>query len=172
MVEMLLIIKRSLPCVRIGYWWPLDYSKVAREKHYSSVNPKIIVEEFLDENIIDYKMHIFRKHDGKYEYIFQIIHNDLDGKVAHEVLDRDWEASKYRKYEKLNVERPTAEKPVSLEVMKEVGRKILGDLDYLRIDFFIVKGKLFIGEVTVTPRGGLQLFEPISYDRDFFLLSS
>lgn len=153
-------------------WLSRDYSDVAREKHYSPIKPKIIMEKFLGENIADYKMHIFQDCSGKYAYLFQVIHKGLNGKDAHEILDQDWATSKYRKYKKLNVQHPTAEKPALLESMKEVGRKILGKLDYLRIDFFIVGCRLYVGEVTVTPMGGGQLFEPISYDRDFFLLSS
>jgi len=153
-------------------WWTHDYSDVAREYHYSSIEPKIIMETFLGENIADYKMHIFQDSDGKYEYLFRVGQKNLEGVMVYETSDQSWNASAYKSYKKLNGQGPTSDKPLQLETMKEVGRKILGTLDYLRIDFYIVDDKLFIGEVTVTPTGGGQQFEPISYDRDFFLMSS
>ena len=56
-------------------------------------------------------------------------------------------------------------KPEQLEEMLELSRKLSKGIPFLRTDFYIVKGKLLVGELTFYPASGFGAFVPESFDR-------
>ena len=57
------------------------------------------------------------------------------------------------------------DKPIFLDDMLNLSEIISKDFRFVRVDFFEVYGKLFIGEITFTPMNGRGVFEPPEWDR-------
>lgn len=149
-----------------------DYYLPLREWVYKDLPRRIIAEEYVSndgESLIDYKVHNFNGEPrvilvckGRY---------DEDG-LKEDFYDCDWNH--------LNVKRPhipnaekSMPKPEQLEEMLDLSRKLSKDIPFLRTDFYIVKGKLLIGELTFYPASGFGAFVPESFDRtlgDYLIL--
>lgn len=147
-------------------WWFEDYSDNYGERHYSTIPTRFVVEKKIGDKLSDYKMHIFQDIHGQHRYLFQVIHRHEEKfDPIHEILTEDWKVSELKRKGKLNASEKISEKPDCLELMKDIGKIILGDLGYLRIDLYLVDNQLFIGEITVTPARGAVIFEPSKSDR-------
>jgi hypothetical protein len=51
-------------------------------------------------------------------------------------------------------------KPSNLEQMIEVAQILGQDVDFVRVDLYSVGEKIYFGEMTPTPGGGMSRFEP------------
>ena len=54
--------------------------------------------------------------------------------------------------------------PERHEEMKMLSEKLAGDLPFVRVDWYEVDGKIYFGELTFTPCGGLMNINPDEYD--------
>ena len=59
------------------------------------------------------------------------------------------------------------EKPDTLEKMLEIAKVLSKDEPYVRIDFYSVDHKPYVGEITFFPASGYGKFVPEKYDRIF-----
>lgn len=60
----------------------------------------------------------------------------------------DYQSDKYKgKVEKID-------KPQSFDKMREIAKALSADFNFVRVDFFDIKGKAYIGELTFTPHAG------------------
>ena len=55
-------------------------------------------------------------------------------------------------------------KPANYEEMKRLTAELSKDCPFLRVDFYEIKGRLFIGELTFFPGAGFERFRPMSKD--------
>ncbi|MBQ4569112.1 MAG: glycosyl transferase [Ruminococcus sp.] len=149
------------------FWWKRIFNcwlrrnlyTFGREWNYKHIEPKIIVEEFLDHTpLVDYKFMCF---NGEPKYM-QINH-DIDGKHYVDFLNIDWEKQgfTYRNYTMSDILVP---KPEQFEEMKKIARDLAQDFPYVRVDFYNFEGRIIFGELTFFPGGGFQYPIPIEYD--------
>ncbi|MGY3765890.1 ATP-grasp fold amidoligase family protein [Vagococcus vulneris] len=133
---------------RLNKWMKTDYGSVSGEKHYSKMEPRIMIEEYLEDICREYQFFIF---NGKVKSmaIINFAFNDYyeEGLITSKSID-----------EKINMEIKQLE---SFEI-KELLNKLC-DIDYLKeIPFFrcdlieTKSGKIYIGEFTFTPGNGLN----------------
>lgn len=129
------------------------------EPHYLRIKPCIIAEELLEMNksygLVDYKVWCF---NGKPYYIFTGSNRNV---VTHEVIfnlfDLEWNrldnymSSKYRN----NVYVP---KPVHLDEILRYAEVLSEPFPIVRVDFYEVSGKVYIGELTFTSNMGRMDF--------------
>lgn len=125
--------------------------KTFLEYHYKYISPLVFAEEYLDDGIenylIDYKVHCF---DGKAECILVCSNRGNDLKLDY--YDLNWNyldivPQKYRSRKIIN-------KPDNLDEMIYAAEKISAIFPAARIDFYDVHGKIYFGEITLTPAGG------------------
>lgn len=149
------------------FWWKRIFNcwlrrnlyTFGREWNYKHIEPKIIVEEFLDHTpLVDYKFMCF---NGEPKYM-QINH-DIDGKHYVDFLNIDWEKQgfTYRNYTMSDILVP---KPEQFEEMKKIARDLAQDFPYVRVDFYNFEGRIIFGELTFFPGGGFQYPIPVEYD--------
>ncbi len=135
------------------------------EFHYQSIPPCIIAEELLvpDEkelewstSIVDYKLWCF---SGRVDSVFTISNRD-ENKVDVALFDRDWnyrpEASvfdEHHREQKILIPRPEC-----LEEMIAVAEKLAKPFPCVRVDLYVVKGKIYFGELTFTSLGGTMYY--------------
>ena len=60
-----------------------------------------------------------------------------------------------------------AHKPENLDEMLELARVLAKDIPFVRVDFYIVDGQIYFGEITFFPASGFNPFTPEKWDRIF-----
>ncbi len=136
-----------------------NYFVRSREWPYKNVEKKIIAEQYMGENLIDYKNYCF---DGKLAYtlVWQN-HSRSDGMKpeAHfcGAYDREWDKTD------MMLDYPSdevlIEKPNCYDVMVEVAERMSQNIPFVRVDCYIVDHRVYVGEMTFFPWGGFQKFK-------------
>lgn len=153
---------------RCRFWLKRDYYTESQEWQYRDIPRQIIVEPLLEtkEGKIpnDYKLNYL---NGKLEFVY--VSYDREGINARCVFDESWKVipfywgnSTQKEYVPCPVDIP---RPASFEKMKEIGAKIAKFFKYVRVDFYDVDGKLYVGEITLHHGGGCDRFRPQEYDK-------
>lgn len=142
-------------------WMATNYAYLTGEFHYRDIPPKIIAELYLDTNtsVKDYRFYCFRG-------IPEIVCVDLfSGTPEHirSVYDMDWNKVDLR------ITWPDGgnllkEKPETFEQMKSFASVLSEDFSFVRVDFFEVDHRLYMGEMTFTPMNGTGEFDPPEWD--------
>lgn len=145
-------------CLKENYYWH------SREWQYQNVKPRIIAEEYLydaeypDESIMDYKFLCF---DGQPKLLYYAEENTDD--PYSDIYDME--------FRKLDLQFPepnspiTASKPENFEKMKALAEKLSKGFAHLRVDFYDVNGKLYVGELTFYHCAGIFEIKPEKWDR-------
>ncbi len=142
-----------------------NYFYEGREWPYKNVKPRIIAEEYLEDSkssdLKDYKVFVF---NGKSRLIF----------IASERQSED-EETKFDFYDTefkdLNIQNghPNAnrniEKPQNFQEMLDVAEKLAHGIAHLRVDFYVVDEKLYVGELTFSHWSGFIPFDPPEWDQ-------
>ena len=132
------------------------------ELHYRKAVPKIICEEYLDNGSKglpeDYKIYCING-----EPVFMLICLERARKLKRVFVDRNFTLldvnDDYKSLERL------PEKPVFFEKMFEIAGRLSKPFPIVRVDFFEVAGRLYIGELTFTPQGGYLNYKQEWLDR-------
>lgn len=142
-------------------WLALKHHRINREWAYGEFEPLIVIEEMLvddKEAPDDYRFFVF---SGKVSHIELRLRRDGIGYerwFAPEWRQLDYEGYYYEPYPG---ELPRPEK---LDEMLEVVRKIAGDSDFMRVDLYLAKGRIYVGELTLYPGGGFKGCIPDEFD--------
>lgn len=134
-----------------------------REWPYKNINPKIMIEEYMGENLTDYRIYCF---NGKPLFIYQYL-NENDGVTKPEpkycnVYNTKWEKQDFRNF--YLPDDIVYDKPKELDNMLEISKKLCGSTKFLRVDFYIINNKVYVGELTFFPGGGFSKFYPEKAD--------
>lgn len=144
---------------KINKWLAEDFSLFNAEKHYTSIVPKVICEEYLGEDIVDYKFFCF---NGKPEffYIAQGFGHGVNERMAFFNIDGTKAPFTRKEYNEFKGE---ISLPNRLEEMIEVSKILSSDFPFVRVDFFEIDGRIIFSEMTFTPGGGLMIIHPDEY---------
>jgi len=130
------------------------------EWSYKNIKPMIMVEEFLEENgkpPLDYKFFCF---SGRVEYLLIVYDRFASHQEKH--FTRDfvpldlWNGAD--QYPGPFI------RPYNLEEMIRVAETLSAGFDFIRVDLYNVNGKIYFGELTCYPAGGLAAFVPRKWD--------
>ena len=135
-----------------------NYFYVGREWPYKNVQPRIICEEFIEtENSNlpdDYKFFCF---NGRVDNIMIATDRNVDeGKAKFYFFDPDWNLLRYNE---TGVNAPkdfSLPRPENLNKMIKVAEKLSENLPFARIDLYNENSKVYFGEVTFFPGGGMD----------------
>ena len=135
------------------FWW-------TREWPYKNIRPQILADELLDDHtgktLRDYKFWCF---GGVPRYMYctvkaaDIYENFYDMDFQPVAIDHG-----FRRAE------PEFEKPACFELMKELAAKLSEGIPFVRIDFFLVEGRVYFGEFTFYDWAGMRPFRDYSQD--------
>ncbi|MGN8111536.1 ATP-grasp fold amidoligase family protein [Paraburkholderia sp. 22098] len=153
-----------------NYWLSLDFYKIARERHYRKIKPRIFFEQLLLDssgNIpADYKLHCFGGRSGRPIIYILVISDRFGGNTRGDVYDVDWNhldiAIGY--YKRSPVPAP---RPENLDAILQAATKLCEDFDYVRVDLYAPDNHVYFGELTFTPGAGVLPFTPDSTDYDW-----
>lgn len=128
---------------------------------YKNIVPRLICEEFLEENgqsPADYKFFCF---DG----VPRIVQVDVDRFSNHtrNMYDMDWNLLDFGLlYPKCGREIP---RPSRLDRMAEIAQRLSEGFPFVRVDLYHLPGRIVFGEMTFYPENGMERFTPEEYDR-------
>lgn len=148
-------------------WLKMNFAKSHNELHYGMIKPRLLAEKLLareDGGIpYDFKVHCFNANNESKAFI-QVDYNRFDGH-KRDIFDEHWNLSPFTLAYKNNATH--YDRPACLEEMIELSRKIAVDFGYVRVDWYIVDGSLYFGEVTFTHGCAVELFTPSKHDLEW-----
>ena len=131
--------------------------------YYYEVQPKVYVEEYLEE-ADDYDVLCFHG-EPKFVYVkTEHFNNGVNREVGYPVsfYTTDWQYID-TKYKELPTQKDIP-KPAHLKEMLEISRKLSKEFPFVRVDFFENAGKLYVAEFSFAPWAGLRAYEPEAMD--------
>ena len=142
-----------------------NFFYIGREYQYKNIKPRIICEQFISDNgkvPTDYKIYCF---NGIPDVI--LVCRDRFSKNTHRAsylfFDQNWNFLPLDKGDDELGEVDVA-KPKNLDKMIEIARKLSEDFLFARIDLYNIDGRIYFGEITLSPNSG---FDPdIKYETD------
>lgn len=141
----------------------LPYSEI----QYKNVKKKLLVEQYLcdgsGELPTDYKVYCF---NGKADCVMLCIGREKGEPILY-YFDRNWNFLRINKAGFSAPEGFTLQKPEGIDEMFAYADKLCEPFAFVRADFYIVNGKVYFGELTFTPCGGLDFGMPNSLDNLF-----
>lgn len=149
----------------VDSWEMVNTLSIGREWVYKDIEQKIIVEELLvpedihqkENGLNDYKILCF---DGEPELAWVDTNRNNDHK--RDFYDLNWN--------KLDVisDKPTSEfilkKPSDFEKMLEISKEFSKEFPFVRVDFYSLNNRIYIGELTFYPWSGCVQFTPDEFD--------
>lgn len=150
--------KKIQKCLKRNYYW------VGREWPYKNVKPRIIAEQFMKDEQVkdlwDYKFFVF---DGKVKMMF-ICQSRGKGTTKADYFTRDFE------HLDLTWGYPQSEypleKPKEFETMIQLAEHLGQKLPVVRVDFYLVNGKIYFGEMTFYDGSGFDTISTEAWDRE------
>lgn len=131
--------------------------------YYYEVQPKVYVEEYLEE-ADDYDVLCFHG-EPKFVYVkTEHFNNGVNREVGYPMsfYTTDWRYID-AKYKEIPTQKDIP-KPEHLGEMLEISRKLSKEFPFVRVDFFENAGKLYVAEFSFAPWAGLRAYEPESMD--------
>ncbi len=142
-----------------------DYSLISKEWQYKNIERRVIIEEYLQDkqgNLpIDLKVYCF---NGEARYIA------LDFDRGKHSKCRNWYDINWNRIEVSWGDRYDMryfKSPEFLNELIESSNKLSEPFYFLRVDWFILDEKFYIGELTHSPGGGMEGFKPKKWDNIF-----
>ena len=137
-------------------WLKRNYYLVHREWPYKNVKPRIIAEEYMEDQIgelIDYKVYAF---NGQCDYVM-VCFDRIKGKTKFIYYDRKWNIKKEFSKDGIKYgDTIKIEKPKNLDKMFEFAEILSKNIPFVRVDFYESNGNLYFGELTFYPSAGFD----------------
>lgn len=140
-----------------------NYYYSGREWAYKSVNPRVIVEEYLENNregVHDYKIWCF---NGEPLYV-QYITGRIGDSTYEGFYNLEWMLQNFSYHNPIMKE--PVKKPECLDELLELARALAKDVPFLRSDFYVLDdGSIRFGEMTFYPMSGFETWKPKEMDK-------
>lgn len=130
---------------------------------FKYVKPVVYAEEYLEQidgQLYDYKFHCF---NGKAEVLLIATDRLKESTVAFDFFDMDFNPLPFTRGGRRSDKLP--EKPALYDEMVRCAEILAEPFPFVRIDFYEVSGRIYLGEMTFYPGGGLLAFEPVEWDQ-------
>ena len=131
------------------------------ETQYDHIPRKLLIEKLIENDgndIDDFKFHIFNSDDG----FLQI---DFDRFKSHKrnLYSLDYQRLDYDlMYKGGDFVLPSK---LELDRLKAYAFELAKGFDYVRVDLYLVQGRIYFGEMTFTPGNGFEAFSSLEADR-------
>ena len=136
--------------IKLDKWMKINYGLGGFEFQYLYVKRKIFAEQYLLDNINDYKIYCF---NGKPKFIrVQKYLPDHSAKINN-YYNLDWTLNEIETGLKHFVRRPDIifDKPKHLKLMLEYSERLSAEFSFVRVDLYEINDTIYLGELTFTP---------------------
>lgn len=133
-----------------------DYFQWFLEYHYDGIKKMVFCEELLEikgreaEPLVDYKYFCC---DGEIVCILACCDRDAMGESKHKYYDKNWKELPYATKDIYTNEK--VERPMCLNELNSIAEILARPFPFVRVDLYEVNGKVYFGELTFSPMGGL-----------------
>lgn len=141
---------------QIKKWQKTNYGRKTVEPHYSSIKPKLVIEELLREDNelpIEYKIHVF---NGKAKYLYVVTGREKEIRYSNFYID--WTPFPGAQFNYWKTKDPLPNKPVNYLEMIALAETLGKDVPFVRVDLFSINNKIYFNEMTFTPAKGTLIF--------------
>ncbi|SAK46022.1 hypothetical protein AWB81_00434 [Caballeronia arationis] len=151
-------------------WLSKDFYRVARERHYHAIKHRIYFETLLlDERgdvPADYKLHIFAGAGGRRTVFICVISDRFNDHPRGDFYDAQWNLLDIGigHFERSKSPDP---RPENLSMLLDIGERLAEDFEYVRVDLYSPRGRVYFGELTFTPGAGVLQLRPDSVDYEW-----
>ena len=139
-----------------------DLYTSSREWPYKNVEPLIFAEEYMEDEhgeLRDYKFFCF---NGKCKMLFVATERQTREEPFFNFFDEKYNQLPFKQGHPVNPVIP--EKPKGFEEMIRIAEQLSVGLPHVRMDLYIINGKVYFGEYTFYHFGGVMPFEPAEWD--------
>lgn len=144
-------------CLKKNYYYQ------NREWSYRDVKPRIIAEEYMEDNkykeLFDYKLMCF---NGKVKCSFTCTERYSEAGLKVTFFDRNWKKLPFERH--YYSSKKEIEKPINYGKMVEIAETLAKNIPFVRIDLYEINGKVYFGEMTFYPGSGMEEFRPDEWD--------
>jgi TupA-like ATPgrasp len=145
-------------------WLTTSYYTSSKEWQYKDIEPRILIEKFLGDELQPPKDFKFLCIDG----VVRWVQLDVDRYTQHRrnMYDRSWNLLDFQfgPPQKADVE---FARPEKLDLMIEIAEKLSTGTKLLSVDLYCVGNEVHFGEFTNYPEGGMARFSPDTWDLVF-----
>jgi hypothetical protein len=143
-----------------------NYYKAYREWPYKDVRARIIIEKYIvdesGEDLKDYKVMCF---NGRAEVVEVHENRFVKGKEHTQTFyDREWNVLPIVQF-CLNPCNEHREKPEYMDELFRLSEQISADMYHARIDWYLLKDKIYFGEITFYDGSGFEIFADEAQER-------
>jgi hypothetical protein len=148
---------------QLGRWLAIDFGIGLCEPGYCAVPRRLLVEPLLTHQggfPIEYKFFMF---DGVARLVMlRVNYGDLAHERIQAYYDVQWQLLPFR-----TLDMPYTDpvpRPLEFDTMRVMAERLAEGRDFLRVDFLVSDGHVYVGELTSYHRSGLLSFEPDKQD--------
>lgn len=142
-----------------------------REWPYKDVPRKIICEQYMTNKgdsdntsisigLTDYKFYCFNG-EPQYLYVSQGLENHSTARLSF--LTLDWQFANFGRTDYMPFSH-LPPRPFCLDKMIQIARELSAGIPFLRVDLYVIDGKIYFGELTFSPCAGFMPFDPPEAD--------
>ena len=141
-----------------------NFAWMGWEMHYREIPPKIMIEQYMGDEICDYKFMCF----GGKVYYCQVAFNlaTSPGAYTRNFYDVNWNVLQCYCIP-TPMDNKEHECPEEWHTMLQLAEKLAEGFDQVRADLCLIDGKIYFGEMTFADGCGFAPFVPDEYDYKF-----
>jgi TupA-like ATPgrasp len=134
----------------VNGWFSENFYTLFREAQYKNLKPRLLCENYLEDEYGELKDYKFCCFDGKPNFLE--IHSGRNSEHVVEILDLNWSKLPFNTMTKdASFQTP---KPKNFTKMLKIAARLSKGFPFVRIDLYSVYGKIYFGEMTFTPLEG------------------
>jgi hypothetical protein len=141
-------------------WMHMNYWKMFAESQYKNIDKRILIEEFLGNDLKTYKFYCFNG-------IPKVIYVSSNGENGEKDLYLDYFDTKWNLLPiTLDGHKHCTqgiEKPKQLKKMLNIATELSKEFPFVRIDLYDVNNEIYFSEYTFVPTGGFMKITPASF---------
>ena len=157
------VFNRQEACKKLQHSLNSDIYLSFREWPYKDVPKRIIAEKYMvDESGIELKDYKFFCFNGCVK-CFKV---DFDRFISHKAnyYDRNANLLPFGEVDCPADHSKVFDKPKNFDKMIELAEVLANNIPFVRVDFYNINGKIYLGEITFFPAAGMGKFEPEEWD--------
>ncbi len=147
-----------------------NYFYSGREWPYRNVPPRILVEQYMEndldnsyhkqQSLIDYKFYCF---DGKPRFLYVSTGLENHDTASISFVSLEWKKMPFYRtdYKQFDI---LPEKPKHFDEMIDVCNVLAKEFRFVRVDLYEINNKVYFSELTLHPCSGLMSFNDKKYD--------
>ena len=122
-------------------WMKEDYWVKYAETQYRFIKKRIIIEEYLGDDLITYRFCCFH---GEPKFIYMM--EEMEGKICIDYFDTDWKKLDY-KWRGCDSNLVSIERPDGLDEMLRVAGLLSRGFPFVRIDLYSINGRVYLSVI-------------------------